>query len=628
MHNEKLKGGLNKMEVKKKFLLTCALFGFVSISPVKTDADTIYTYPAYSGATSSPLYAIKANDQTVFTEKLTKYAGEMEVHYAHFSLEGTATIQVTVNESFSSYTLSPKSRKISATKSGNTITFKTGPNYLILKVDSKELLFILIDPPEVNPPKLTDSNVKNIMDYNVDNKGGKLETKNIQTAINEASGAAKNILYFPAGKYLTGEIFLKSNMTMYLEGGAILYGSDNTADFNSGSGGMNTEGMQHALIRFLNCKNSKLIGRGVLEGNGKLIRSKGLNTCVVKMDESSNILVDGVISRNSSYWNTLPYRSDSVTIRNYKVINCRPTTDYNNTDGVDFDECTNSSLYNALLYCGDDPMAVKNEFQTWNGKATMNTKNIHHEKIVTYSNSASCKIGTKTMGQSMTNVTFKDIDIIKAGRALVIDAIDNAVIENIKFEDIRIEATGVLIDIQNTSKPSWRTTANQCIVKNTSITNVASDANSTINLQGVSSQYNINGINFSNFTVQGKAVTSKTDSDARWNINSNVTNITFNTVATPSQDHYDQPSQSFNLFHTNSNISFSLPQNIKEMILLQIYDVQGRQISEYKIIPEKAGYHTVPLRSTNSGEVLSRGIYICKLKTNGFTKTVNVSVVR
>jgi polygalacturonase len=617
------------METKKLFLLTFTLFSVATISPVKTVADTIYAYPAYPGATSSPLYAVKANNETIFTEKLTQFSGEMQVHYAHFSLEGNATIQVTVNESFNSYKLSPKSRKIQATKSGNTLSFKTDPNYLVLQVDSKELLFILIDPPEVNPPKLTDSNVKNIMDYSVDNKGGKLETKNIQTAINEASGGSKNILYFPAGKYLTGEIFLKSNMTMYLEGGAVLYGSDNTADFNSGSGGMNTEGMQHALVRFLNCKNSKLIGRGVLEGNGKLIRSKGLNTCVVKMDESSNVLVDGVIARNSSYWNTLPYRSDSITIRNYKVINCRPTsTTYNNTDGVDFDECTNSSLYNAFLYCGDDNMAVKNEFLTWNGKATMNTKNIHHEKIVAYSNSAGCKIGTKTMGQSMSNVTFKDIDLISTGRALVIDADDNALVENTKFEDIRIESTGILINIQNDQKPSWRTTVNQSIVKNTYFTNVASDDNKTISMSGISSQYNINGINFSNFTVLGKPITSKTDSDAKWSINANVTNITFNTITTASQDHYDQHSQSFNLFHTNSNISFCLPQNIKEVILLQIYDVQGRQISDYKITSGKAGYYTLPLRSTNSAEVLSPGMYICKLKTNGFTKTVNVSVVR
>ncbi|HEX2956130.1 MAG TPA: glycosyl hydrolase family 28 protein, partial [Chitinispirillaceae bacterium] len=402
------------------------------------------------------------------------------------------------------------------------------------------------------------------------------------------------------------------------------------ADFNTGSGGMNTEGMQHALVRILNCKNTNILGRGVLEGNGKLIRSKGLNACVLKMDESSDILVDGIISRNSSYWNTLPYRCDSVTIRNYKVINCRPTsTTYNNTDGVDFDESTNSSLYNAFLYCGDDNMAVKNEFLTWNGKSTMNTKNIHHEKIVTYSNSAACKIGTKTMGQSMSNITFKDIDVISAGRALVIDAYDNAAIENTRFEDIRVEyAGGVLIGVENNKVPSWRSAVNQSAVKNTYFTNVASDDNKTISLQGVSSQYNINGIYFMNFTVLGKPITSRTDSDARRSINSNVTNITFDITSTASPDRFNQNSQPFNLFHTNSNITFCFPENIKEMIHLQIYNVQGRQVRDYKITPDKAGYHTIQLRSTSSGEMLSPGLYMCKLKTKGFTKTLSLSVIK
>ncbi|NLD99469.1 MAG: T9SS type A sorting domain-containing protein, partial [Fibrobacter sp.] len=181
---------------------------------------------------------------------------------------------------------------------------------------------------------------------------------------------------------------------------------------------------------------------------------------------------------------------------------------------------------------------------------------------------------------------------------------------------------------QNTSKPSWRTTVNQCIVKNTYFTNIASDANSTISLKGISSQYNINGINFSNFTVQGKPVTSKTDTDARWSIGSNVINITFNTITTASQNHFDQNAQSFNLFHTNSDITFCLPDNAKDLIHLQIFNVQGRLVSDYKIVPQKAGYHTVKLRSTSSGEMLSPGLYLCKFNTNGFTKTINFAVAR
>lgn len=618
------------MSAKARVLSAVACLGLSLFSPVKAIAATVYTYPAYPGATSSPLYTVKANGETIFTEKLTQFAGEMQVHYAHFSLEGTATIQVTVNESFNSYTLSPKSRKIATTKSGNTLTFTSGPNYLVLKVDSKELLFILIDPPEENPPKIGDANVKNIMDYNVDNKGNTIATKTIQTAINDASGAAKNILYFPPGKYLTGELFLKSNMTMYLAGGAVLYGSSNTADFNSGSGGMNTEGMQHALVRVMNCKNTKLLGRGVLEGNGKLIRSKGMNASVLKMDESSDILVDGVFARNSSYWNTLPYRSDKVTIRNYKVINCRPiTTDYNNTDGVDFDECTNSSLYNAFLYTGDDNMAVKNEFLTWNGKSTMNIANIHHEKIVTYSNSAACKIGTKTMGQSMSNVTFKDVDIIASGRALVIDAFDNALIDNTVFEDIRVENTGILISVQNNQVPSWRSAVNQSVIKNTYFTNVASDVKKSVTLGGKSSSVPVNGVNFSNFTVQGKAVTSKTDGDASWNINSYVTNITFNTIASAiSPDRIEQNPQRFRFSNSNSSLTIGLPEAFNQSIGLQIFNTDGTLESEQELGPRTSGQYTIPLRSTHTGRMLSPGLYLCKVNAEGFAQSFPFAVVR
>ena len=46
-------------------------------------------------------------------------------------------------------------------------------------------------------------------------------------------------------------------------------------------------------------------------------------------------------------------------------------------------------------------------------------------------------------------------------------------------------------------------------------------------IHGLSSSINVNGVHFSNFTVQGKAITSQTDSDASWNINSFVSNITF-----------------------------------------------------------------------------------------------------
>jgi hypothetical protein len=485
-------------------------------------------YPTLPGATKSPLYTVTANGTALFVEKLTKYSPEMQVHYAHCVLNGsgTATFAVTVGESFTSSTLSPKSRNLAVTKSGSTLTFTSGPNYLILQVDAKELLFILIDAPEVNPPQLGDANVKNIADYAVDNTGATLMTSKIQSAINAASGATQNILYFPPGKYLVGELWLKSNMTLYLAGGAILYGSNNPADFNTGSGGVNIENTQHSAIRVYQAKNTKILGRGVIDANGKSIRAQGTNLNLLKIEQSSNILVDGIIVRDPSYWGTLVYRSDMVTIQNFKAIHCRPTTTtYNNTDGVDFDESTNGLLSNAFLYTGDDSMATKNEDTD---AGYINTKNIIHEHVVCYSNSVCAKIGTKTMGETIDSVTFRYIDVVKAGRALNVDAYDTALVSNTHYENVRIEAAdSLMIDLSEDNPPTWRTAANTSITKDTYFTNVASDVKMPIHLHGKSSAVNINGVHFSNLTVQGKAVTSQTDSDASWDINSYVSGITF-----------------------------------------------------------------------------------------------------
>ncbi|MBM9438399.1 glycosyl hydrolase family 28 protein [Actinacidiphila bryophytorum] len=164
-------------------------------------------------------------------------------------------------------------------------------------------------------------------------------------------------------------------------------------------------------------------------------------------------LLTGGTSRDSSYWNTLIYRSDKVTIKNYKVINHRPNSGYNQTDGVDFDESTNGLLSNAFLYTGDDNMATKNE----NATGTINTKNIIHENNVCYSNSGCAKIGTKNEGTSMDGVTFRNLDVVKAGRSLVIDAVDTAVISNVRWENVRVENTDSLIDLEEDRSPSWRT---------------------------------------------------------------------------------------------------------------------------------------------------------------------------
>ncbi len=484
-------------------------------------------FPDLPGAERSSLYSVSVNGAPLFVEKMSKFSPQMQVHYAYCSMTSATDVdvEVTVNGGFNSHTLSPRSRQIATSQSGDTLSFSTGPNYLILQVDSNELLFILLDPPEVDPPQLGDPDVKNLADYGVDDTGGSLVTSQIQDAIDAASGSAQNILYVPPGRYTVGELWMKSDMTMYLAGGALLYGSNSTNDFNTGSGGINIEGCSHGAIRMYQISNSKLLGRGVIDGNGLAIRAQNdTKVNLLKIEQSSDILVDGVTVRDSSFWNTLIYRSDGVTIQNYKMINCRPNVDWNNTDGVDFDESTNGVLYNAFLYTGDDSMATKNE----EPNGTVNTSNILHEHVVAYSNSVGCKIGTKSMGQSMDDVVFRDIDVVASGRALTMEGYDSAEIRNTTFEDVRVENTGVFIKLALDEPPDWRDAANQSTYIDTYFTNVSSDSNRTVQLHGrAGTTGTIDGVHFTNLTIQGNPVTSQTDGDASWNIANGVTNITF-----------------------------------------------------------------------------------------------------
>jgi electron transfer flavoprotein alpha subunit len=132
------------------------------------------------------------------------------------------------------------------------------------------------------------------------------------------------------------------------------------------------------------------------------------------------------------------------------------------------------------------------------------------------------------MGQTIDGVVFRNIDVVKAGRALNIDAYDTAVVQNTRYENVRIEAADTsMIDLSEDMPPTWRTAANTSVTKDTYFTNVASDVKQPITLHGKSSTVNIVGVHFSNLTVQGHAVTTQTDADATWNINAYVSGITF-----------------------------------------------------------------------------------------------------
>ncbi|MEX2569394.1 MAG: glycosyl hydrolase family 28-related protein [Cyclobacteriaceae bacterium] len=59
----------------------------------------------------------------------------------------------------------------------------------------------------------------NVLNFGAKGDGKTIDTKAIQNTIDKAAEDGGGTVYFPAGTYISGTLFLKSNITIHLEAG-------------------------------------------------------------------------------------------------------------------------------------------------------------------------------------------------------------------------------------------------------------------------------------------------------------------------------------------------------------------------------------------------------------------------
>ena len=451
----------------------------------------------------STLFEVQIDGADTFVGVLNQF--DIPIHTVQISLDIKKSINICIKakEDIKNYSISPLSKNIKGTIIDKNLTFSIDKaEYLIIKINDLEYLFLMIDTP-IKTLSSTALPIKNILDYGIDNTGNILSTDLIQKAIIDAA-KNKNILYFPEGIYKTGQLNLVDNSAIHLAPKAYIKASTDTIDFPD-----------KTLININKAHNIKIEGHGTIDGSGYtgLHKNGGQGYHLIYMSECKDIEIDGLLLLDPCFWNARVYRSENVHLKNIKILNNRPEENWINTDGVDFDSSINCSLVNAILHCGDDNLVVKG----LDHERKFNTENILFEKVITLSNSAATKIGTETCVEYFKNIIFKDIDIVKCKRALVINAYDSAMIKNIVFENINIESfhhTGFesprIIDFEITDN-SWRPCTGNCIIDNVKINNI----NIYCNIQDVDSQilgksekYSAKNISIKNIFLNKKRITN------------------------------------------------------------------------------------------------------------------------
>jgi polygalacturonase len=196
------------------------------------------------------------------------------------------------------------------------------------------------------------------------------DTRALQDAIDAKARAGGGTVRIAAGRYVTGALTLRDDITLELEAGAVLLGSEDPADYPPIEA--RWEGrhqITHApLIGGTGLRNVALTGRGTIDGRGAVWwdrhRAKTLEhprPRLISIAESANVLIEGLTLVNSPAWTVNPVRCEDVTVRGLTIVN---PPDSPNTDGINPDSCRYVHISDCHLDVGDDCITIKSGIET------------------------------------------------------------------------------------------------------------------------------------------------------------------------------------------------------------------------------------------------------------------------
>jgi hypothetical protein len=342
-------------------------------------------YPPYPGAVPSESYKVTVNGQPVFVHRFLTFDQFNWMDYVSFAMTGKVHVEIThlISErKVLTCHVRPLAYGIKPQINGNTVSFDLDqPRYLVLFFNDEPMfystgLMLFAEPPEKNPPKLEDPNVVNILDYKVDSTGKTLETVKINQAISDVSARpGGGVLFFPPGIYLTGTLFVKSNVHLYVDAGALIRGSPKNADYTSlpASAG---ERQLRAFFIFNNVENAGLMGRGTIDmqgypwlwhdfqpdtldtnarsEDGKVNDPHGNGVRGYVIYNSRNITFQDLVLRRCAYWTVHVIGSENFTSRNIKIVNRKQQY---HDDAYDFSSSRHILIENGFAMTMDDTWA-------------------------------------------------------------------------------------------------------------------------------------------------------------------------------------------------------------------------------------------------------------------------------
>ncbi|HEX4425817.1 MAG TPA: glycoside hydrolase family 28 protein, partial [Terriglobales bacterium] len=296
--------------------------------------------------------------------------------------------------------------------------------------------------------------------------GKTLDTGAINKAIDAAAAAGGGVVHFPAGKYLSYSIRLKSNITLHLSPGATILATDPPSDSGGGYDLAESNapweayqdfGHNHwhnSLIWGEGLENVSIVGPGLIWGKGlsrgwgtgPKAETPGAGNKAIALKNCRNVLLRDFSILHGGHFGILATGVDNLTIDNLVIDT--------NRDGMDIDCCRNVRISNCTVNSPwDDGICLKSSFALGYAKATemvtitncLVTGDYEEGTVIdaTFKHFAAdsktprtgrIKFGTESNG-GFKNITISNC-VFDGCSGLALETVDGALLEDVSITNI------------------------------------------------------------------------------------------------------------------------------------------------------------------------------------------------
>lgn len=263
--------------------------------------------------------------------------------------------------------------------------------------------------------------------------GRTLNTAAIQKAVDACAASGGGEVLVAGGKFVTGTIYLKDNVTLHLAAGGALWGSTNIADYATDTHKniyADESHMDRCLIFARGAKNIGITGRGTIDGRGEKAHFPNPGSkqrpMLIRFLECTNVRMRDVTLLNPAAWTTAWLYCEDIVVDGVS-IRSRANS---NGDGLDFDGCRNVRVNNCAFDTSDDSICLQGS------RADRVCGDIVIANCVFVSQWAGIRIGMASMGDfenvSVSNCVFRDI----ADAGLKIQMCEGGTMRNMEFANL------------------------------------------------------------------------------------------------------------------------------------------------------------------------------------------------